>query len=72
MYIDRKGWNIPEINITINATQETGSELKTIISREITFPTEISAEQKARLLLIDDKCPVSKILKGKITINTNL
>ena len=23
MYIDRKGWNIPEINIIINAQQET-------------------------------------------------
>lgn len=72
MYIDRKGWIIPEINITLNATQETGNELTTIISRNISFPTEITPEQKERLLMIAEKCPVSRILKGTITINTNL
>ena len=70
MYIDRKGWIIPEINITLNATQETGNEVTTIISRNIFFPTEITPEQKERLLTIAEKCPVSRILKGTITINT--
>jgi len=72
MYIDRKGWTIPEINITLNATQETEDDLTTIISRNISFSTEITSEQKERLLIIAEKCPVSRILKGKITINTNL
>ncbi len=72
MYIDRKGWVIPEINITLNATQETGNDLTTIISRNISFSTEITSEQKERLLIIAEKCPVSRILKGTITINTNL
>jgi putative redox protein len=72
MYIDRKAWVIPEINITLNATQETGNELTTIISRNISFSTEITSEQKERLLIIAEKCPVSRILKGTITINTNL
>lgn len=72
MYIDRKGWVIPEINITLNATQEAENELTTTISRSITFSTEITTEQKERLLIIANKCPVSKILKGNITINTKL
>lgn len=72
MYIDRKGWDIPEITISLNATQESEDELKTIFSRQISFSTAISQEQKERLLLIADKCPVSKILKGKVTINTIL
>lgn len=72
MYIDRKGWDIPEIFITLNATQETKEALETNISRTISFSSEISAEQKERLLLIAEKCPVSKILKNKITINTTL
>lgn len=71
MYIDRKGWVIPEINIRLNATQGVGDELTTTISKSISFSPEITAEQKERLLVIADKCPVSKILKGKITINTN-
>ena len=72
MYIDRKGWIIPEINITLNATRETGNEVTTIISRNISFSTEITPEQKERLLMIAEKCPVSRILKGTITINTTL
>lgn len=70
MYIDRKGWDIPEINISLNLAQEMNPELETTISREITFPTTIIDEQRERLLLIAEKCPISKILKNKITINT--
>lgn len=72
MYIDRKGWDIPEINVAVNATQEVEGEFETLFSRQISFSTEITEEQKTRLLLIADKCPVSKILKGKVTINTQL
>lgn len=72
MYIDRKGWNIPEIKISVNAQQELDGEFETVFSRQITFSSEITQEQKERLLIIADKCPVSKILKGKITINTQM
>jgi putative redox protein len=72
MYIDRKGWDIPEINISLNLAQELNPELETSISRSITFPNNISDEQRERLLLIAEKCPISKILKNKITINTTI
>lgn len=72
MYINRKGWEIPEISIALNMLQNLESELETVISRTITFSSAISEEQKERLLLIAEKCPVSKILKNKITINTQL
>lgn len=73
MYIDRKEWIIPEINISLNLYQETVSgELTTTIRRNITFSGEVSAEQKDRLLIIADKCPISKLLKGKTIINTTL
>jgi putative redox protein len=72
MYIDRKEWNIPEIKIKLNMSQELEPEVRTTISRVITFSSDISEEQKERLLLIAEKCPISKILKNKITINTKL
>ena len=72
MYIDRKEWDIPEINISLNFSQTQNSELETIISRRISFSKEITTEQKERLLLIAEKCPISKLLKNKITINTQL
>jgi len=72
MYIDRKGWNIPEIKISLNLTQVNNGELETIITRDITFSNEVDEETKNRLLLIAEKCPVSKILKHKITIPTTI
>ncbi|MEO8254319.1 MAG: OsmC family protein [Flavobacterium sp.] len=72
MYIDRKGWDIPEINIAVNAQQELEGEYETIFSRKISFSTDITIAQKERLIQIANKCPVSNILKGKITIKTQL
>ena len=72
MYIDRKEWNIPEIKISLNLSQETEPALKTTIYRSISFTEDISKEQKERLLNIAEKCPISKLLKGNITIETTL
>ena len=72
MYIDRKGWNIPEIKISLNLSQENNPDLETIITREISFSSEVDEETKQRLLIIAEKCPVSKILKNKITIPTTI
>ncbi|TAH20545.1 MAG: OsmC family peroxiredoxin [Cytophagales bacterium] len=70
MYIDRKGWNIPEISVQLNMHQETENQLTTVIKRHIYFGEGITDEQKERLLVIAHKCPVSKILENKIQINT--
>ncbi len=70
MYIDRKGWDIPEISVKLNMRQETDDQLTTIIKRNITFPSNITVEQKERLMIIVGKCPVSKILENKVKINT--
>ena len=72
MYIDRKGWDIPEINISLNLSQETNPELTTTISRTITFSNTIEEDVKNRLLIIAEKCPVSKILKNNILIHTTI
>ena len=70
MYIDHKGWGIAEINISLNI--EKTDEANTVISKAITFSPLIPEEQKTRLLEIAEKCPISKLLKGNITINTIL
>ncbi|MEZ7515274.1 OsmC family protein [Flavobacterium frigidarium] len=72
MYIDRKGWNIPEITIALNFYQESNPDLTTTIKRIITFPVTVDEDIKKRLLIIAEKCPVSKLLKNNIVINTLL
>lgn len=71
MYINRKGWNIPEIKVSLNMQQE-GSPFQTIIRRDITFSVEVDAEIKERLVLIAKKCPVSKILENQVIVNTSI
>ncbi len=72
MYIDRKGWEIPEIHIALNLSQQRNESIETTFTRNISFNSEVSQEQKEHLLRIAEKCPVSLILKNKILINTQL
>lgn len=72
MYIDRKGWDIPELSVSLNMHQEMTPDLCTQIDRIITFPEGLDAEIKERLMIIAGKCPVSKILENKIVINSKI
>jgi putative redox protein len=47
-------------------------ELETVMTRDISFPIAVDEETKKRLLIVAEKCPVSKILKNKITIPTTI
>ena len=72
MYIDRKGWVINSITVTVNMYQENNDVFTTTIERDISFDALITAEQKEKLLLIASKCPVSKILENKMVIQTTI
>ena len=73
MYIDRKGWDIPEIRIGANLFQTVeGDKTTTIMDRDISFPgpTPVDTEKKDRLLEIAQHCPISKILEGDIKVRS--
>jgi putative redox protein len=70
MYIDRKGWDIPNISVSVNMFQSKENALMTQFERQIIFTETITDDVKERLLIIAKKCPVSKILENNITINT--
>jgi putative redox protein len=71
MYIDRKGWDIPEMAVRGNMFQETKEEKNiTVIDRDIHFLSPVTDEQKKRLQEIAAQCPVSKILEQEIHVRT--
>lgn len=73
MYIDRKGWDVPEILVNVNMYKETvADKFTTVIDRDIQFPVPVPEEQKLRLLEIAKLCPISKILEGEINVRTFL
>jgi putative redox protein len=71
MYIDRKGWDIPEIKVNTNLWQsKEGDNMTTFIDRDITLPAGTDPEQKNRLLEIAAQCPVSKLLEGNVKVRS--
>lgn len=72
MYIDRKGWDIPTINVEVDL--ENFPQTRTAqFCRIIDFgTTEVSEEIKDRLFKIADACPVHKILTNNIEILTKI
>ncbi|WP_259070095.1 (4Fe-4S)-binding protein [Mucilaginibacter sp. X4EP1] len=71
MYIDRKGWDVPQIGVAVNMYQELkGDKTITVIDRDVNFSSPVTDEQRERLIQIAKICPVSKILEGEIQIRT--
>lgn len=69
MYADRKNWPLISTNVKVSIDRE-GPE--THLTREISFSGELSSEQRDRLLVIANKCPIHKLLTSSITVTTNL
>lgn len=70
MYIDRKGWDIPEINVEIDLENFPKTKLAQF-TRVIDFgQTNIEPEWQEKISKIADACPVHKILTNQIEIFT--
>ncbi|RPD41415.1 OsmC family protein [Chitinophaga barathri] len=71
MYIDRKGWNIPNIAINANLRQATrNGQLVTHVDKDLYFLSPVSNEQREKLISIAKACPVSRMLEGDIILTT--
>lgn len=71
MYIDRKGWNLPEVIVGVALERDESRNLTRFI-RTIEVPGLEDEDIKKRLLDIANKCPVHKVLTGSIAVDTSL
>ncbi len=71
MYIDRKEWDIPQLEASVNMYREfrEGKNVN-VIDRSLNFLSPVTAEQKERLIQIAKLCPISKLLEAGVQINT--
>ena len=69
MYARRKAWTLDKISVHLNLERkhDTGEETN-IIYKKILIEGNLTDEQKARLTEIAGRCPVHKLLTGKIEI----
>lgn len=71
MYIDRKGWDIPEITVNANLyIEHKDDKVTNFIDIDVFFPEHVEEETKTRILEIAKNCPISKILEGDIKLRT--
>ena len=71
MYINRKGWKISEINIKIDFENDDEQNVS-MFTRKIEIIGEIDEDQRQRLHVIAEKCPIHKLLTNTIKIRTSL
>ena len=69
MYIDRKEWDIENINVEVELENFPLTK-RAVFKRDISFEGILDDEQMKRLHTIADACPVHKILTNDIEILT--
>ncbi len=69
MYADRKGWDLGEIKVDLSFSREIDAEF---IEREVRFSAALTEDQRARLLEIAGKTPVTKSLLKGVRIDTQV
>ncbi|WP_425101253.1 alpha/beta fold hydrolase [Tropicibacter sp. S64] len=79
MYARRKGWPLTHVSVDVTHDKlhaqdaATGSDTRIdSFTRRITLEGDLSAEQRARLMEIADRCPVHKTLETGAEIRTEL
>jgi putative redox protein len=69
LYADRKSWPLHAVHVSLSMQKlEDGHRLQ----RSIQLEGDLTEEQRTRLLEIANKCPVHKMLTGKIEIESAL
>ncbi|MWB92852.1 OsmC family peroxiredoxin [Flavobacterium sp. GA093] len=71
MYINRKQWEVSEINIKIDFERDADRNVS-LFTRKIEVIGEIEETQRQRLETIANSCPIHKILTHSIEIKTTL
>jgi putative redox protein len=83
MYADRKGWPLEEVTVRLRhgkvhaldeelAEHERGGRAPRVdhLAREVELDGPLTAEQKARLLEIAERCPVHRTLEAGVRVTT--
>lgn len=71
MYINRKQWNVSEINIKVDFEKDPDKKVS-LLTRKIEIIGEVDEAQKERLTTIANGCPIHKTLTNTIQIQTTL
>jgi putative redox protein len=71
MYADRKGWSLGKVHVDVEI-HKAGVDDTGKIKRVISFSEPLSEEQRAKLLAIAEKTPVTRTIMAGAPITTEL
>jgi putative redox protein len=71
MYARRKGWELATVEVEARYARSGPGEA-THFEIVLTLPADLTDEQRDRLQVIAGKCPVHRILEGKVTFEERL
>jgi len=69
MYATRKAWPLESVEVSVAGDHVDGTF---VLTRHLVLRGPLTAEQRARLLEIANRCPVHRALSGPIRIDTDL
>ncbi|MEM8772627.1 MAG: alpha/beta fold hydrolase [Pseudomonadota bacterium] len=72
MYAKRKGWPVEDIDVAVKRAANEDSHAPHVLEKEVRLSGDLTAEQRARMLEIADKCPVHRILSDRVEIRSAL
>lgn len=71
MYADRKGWDLEKAEVKVGFKRNMATAEVTF-TKEIELFGNLQVEERERLLEMGSKCPIEKMITGKITVASHL
>jgi putative redox protein len=66
MYAERNGWDVGQVEVDVDVEYRDGSPISFAVT--LRLPSELSDEQRKRLLVVASKCPVHKLIDGETEV----
>lgn len=71
MYADRKKWNLEKVIVNVGFKRHISTGEVTF-KKEIELSGDLTNEEKQKLLDMGSKCPIEKMIKGNIIVDSQL
>jgi putative redox protein len=66
MYAERNGWEVGQVEVDVDVEYRDGAPISFAVT--LRLPSELSDEQRKRLLVVAGKCPVHKLIAGETEV----
>ena len=69
MYAERNGWEVAQVEVDVDVEYRDGAPLSFVVT--LRLPSELSDEQRKRLLVVASKCPVHRLVAGETEVTVS-